>query len=445
VSPNFKFVPLSPGVRPINLFSFIVSSLIGFSVVVFINFLQPYLLATQLHIAQDIQGRVVSSFSVLQELVALALVPPFGHLSDRVGRRPIFAAGLIVLAGGLVAYPLAGDLRELAAGRLIIAVGAAAFYATTAAIAADYPTNKSRGKLLSILMVTQQLTILLLVAKVSARLPRWLTDFGVSAVDAGRYSFWSVAAFSAVGAVVAVLGLKRGTSGSFAPEHSDAAKPSALDSFRFILRYAKAHPRFIVVLAIAFVVRGDASVVSSFLSLWSVSAAKQQGLSASDGLQTGGVLLSYVTMSGLAACFAMGWLADRFDRLKILMAALIVAATAHLLTALVSDLQGLTAAIVISCLGAGEMSLILAGQALLGQEAPVEARGAAIGIFGFCGSIGVLFINFVGGFLFDRISYQAPFMFIGLINIVILAGAFFVLAREHGKSEKSGEKSGTLY
>jgi MFS family permease len=422
-------IGLSPGITPGNAFSLIVCALIGVSVTVFIGFLQPYLLTTQLHVSPAIQGRIVGSFSMMQEVVSLLLVPIFGHLSDRIGRRPIMASGLLVFTVGLCLFPLAGSIPELVVARLTTAVGTAAFFATLATLAVDYTAEKSRGKFLSLLLVTQQLAILLFVAKVAGSLPQWLAGFGISPIDAGHYSFWMIAALAAIGSLVAVVGLSRDRR-VFSP--GEPAGRSVVKSLNYIVQYAKRHPRFVLVLAIAFVVRGDASIVGSFLSLWSVNAARHQGLEAAAGLQTGGMLLGYATISGLTGAAIAGWLCDRLNRLTVLMVMLGISACGHLATSLISDLQSYGAAFVVCLMGGGESGIIVVGQTLLGQEAPRDARGAAVGVFGFCGSIGVLSINLIGGTLFDRVAFQSPFILIGLINILIFIWALILRSGRHG-------------
>jgi MFS family permease len=429
-------IALAPGVTPSQLYAFATASLIGFSLIVGINTLQPYLLSGQLHVEHAIQGRIVSAFAILQECVALLLVPPLGALADRVGRRPILVAGLATLAVGLALYPLTQSLIEFALARLVTAIGAAALSATIATLAADIPLERSRGKLLSTLLVTQQLAILLIVARVAARLPQWLAGFGVDAVEAGHYSFWLIALLGALGALVAWLGLA-----SRGPVLGSASRPAAVPaptvnalgamrSLRAILGFARAQPRFAVVLAIAFVVRGDLSVTNSYLSLWAVGSAKHQGVSEALGLRYAGDLLFGLTLAGLAASLATGFLVDRFRRLSVLVCVLALAAVGHISIACASDPRSVTTTLLVLLLGAGEASLVIAGQALLGQEAPAERRGAAIGVFGFCGSLGVLAINVIGGYLFDKLSAQSPFVVIGTVDLAILAWASRIWWRE---------------
>jgi MFS family permease len=419
-------IELSNGVTRLNLYTFVTAALIGISVVVFINFLQPLLLSGPVHVSPGLQGRLVSSLSILQEAIALLLVPPLGRLSDRIGRRPIMVAGLSVLGCGLFLYPLAYSISTLVAARIVTAVGAAGFAATLATVAADFPAENSRGRLLGTLLITQQLAILFVVAKIGVALPRWLGSLGLDNGAALRGSFWAVAGLSFAGALATWRGL--GDVGRTTT--TKQADPRARrNPARGIWAYVVAHPRFALVLAIAFVVRGDFSVISSFLSLWAVGAARLHGDSAAIGLLAGGRLLTCITTAGLASAVLTGWLVDRHGRVSVLMVALAIAGTGHLLFFWVDDIRSIAAMVVAGLVGAGEMSLVIAGQALLGQEAPPESRGAAIGIFGLCGSIGVLSINLAGGYLFDAISPRAPFILIGCIDAVILSCALIARRR----------------
>ena len=77
-------------------------------------------------------------------------------------------------------------------------------------------------------------------------------------------------------------------------------------------------------------------------------------------------------------------------------------------------------------LGMGESAAILSGAALVGQEASESIRGAVIGLFNFCGSVGTLMIVFVGGFIFDAWMPGAPFVMVGAINLLVMAGAIAI-------------------
>ena len=77
-------------------------------------------------------------------------------------------------------------------------------------------------------------------------------------------------------------------------------------------------------------------------------------------------------------------------------------------------------------LGMGEVSVIVTGGALLGQEAPLENRGPIIGFYNAVGGVGILFATYIGGLVFDGIGRTAPFTLMGLMNFLLLGAALTV-------------------
>jgi MFS family permease len=79
--------------------------------------------------------------------------------------------------------------------------------------------------------------------------------------------------------------------------------------------------------------------------------------------------------------------------------------------------------------GFGQMSVILAVTALLGQETPMDVRGPVIGLAGFCGSLGILVTSFAGGYLFDYWRISGPIILVGAANFLALLLALVVWLR----------------
>jgi EmrB/QacA subfamily drug resistance transporter len=90
--------------------------------------------------APDLSRELHSSFAALQwtvdlyVLVLAALLMAAGSLSDRLGHRRVFVAGLVVFAVASLACGLAPDVGTLIAARGVQGLGAAAMYATNAAL-----------------------------------------------------------------------------------------------------------------------------------------------------------------------------------------------------------------------------------------------------------------------------------------------------------------------
>jgi len=423
-------IRLAPGITARHAVTFVIVALVSIGLLVFINFMQPYLLLGQIPVAAGHLGRLTSRLSIMHEIVVLLLVGPFGALSDRLGRPVMFALGLLGVGLALALCSVVSSVGGLTAARFLYACGAAATTATLATVAADYPDNAARGKFLGLLLVTQQLAILFLVANAAALLPRWLVAHGFSRILAGELTFRAAAGIAMLGALLAYAGLYRGA----APGARPAPASRLRDSLARIAAHARQQPRFALVLLIAFVARGDTAIMSSFLSLWAVKTATAGGASQPGAIATAGGLLSAVTICGMASACVIGWLADRLDRLAPLTAGLAAAGLGNIAIWFIHDIGHWPAYAVVGLIAAAETAVIICGQTVLGEQAPAALRGAAVGAFSVCGSTGVLALLSAGGVLFDDISPQAPFVLLGLVNLLASFAAATVWFRGHRAS-----------
>jgi EmrB/QacA subfamily drug resistance transporter len=99
----------------------------------------------------DIARDLKSTFTDLQWVVdayALALASLLltaGSLADRVGRKRIFVAGLVIFTGASLACGLAGSPNVLNVSRAVQGIGGAAMFATSLALVAQEFRGKERG------------------------------------------------------------------------------------------------------------------------------------------------------------------------------------------------------------------------------------------------------------------------------------------------------------
>ena len=77
-------------------------------------------------------------------------------------------------------------------------------------------------------------------------------------------------------------------------------------------------------------------------------------------------------------------------------------------------------------LGLGEGACIIASIALNWAECPAKTRGSVIGTFAACGATGMAIAAGVGGYLFDNWMYTGPFIFMGMVNAIVLLFAIYV-------------------
>ena len=84
-------------------------------------------------------------------------------------------------------------------------------------------------------------------------------------------------------------------------------------------------------------------------------------------------------------------------------------------------------------IGIAEISAFISSQALVGQYAPAEVRGAVIGFFGTAGAVGILVGAIGGGELYRRVGPGSPFVLFGLFNFLVFAWSLWV-RRRHPQS-----------
>ncbi len=152
-------------------------------------------------------------------------------------------------------------------------------------------------------------------------------------------------------------------------------------------------------------------IVALFLSLWVQTAAMADGLGAADAAAKQGALFGIVQGSAMLWAPFFGWLADKIDRVTLVILATLLSIVGYGWMGFTPDPAASAAAFgAAAMLGIGQASGILASQVLIAQEAPGPIRGAVIGMVGFFGAVGILLISKVGGWAFDAWRPGAPFI-----------------------------------
>ncbi len=119
------------------LFVTVLIDLLGFGIIIP---LQPFY-AKSLGADGFTVGLLSASYSFAQFFFA----PFWGRLSDRIGRRPVLRASMVIQALGFLLFGLADDLTVLFAARILAGVGGANISAAQAYIA-DVTTPENRAK-----------------------------------------------------------------------------------------------------------------------------------------------------------------------------------------------------------------------------------------------------------------------------------------------------------
>ena len=416
-------IALAPGYLPRHAVIYLYAAFTTIGLFAFVSYMQPWLLTVNLGLPAGMQGRTISALNFANELLALVLVAPFGALADKIGRRSVYAFGFLWLAAGFLLYPTARTLPELTGCALFFSVGVAAIGTMLGTVLADTAAESSRGRLVGLAGFFQGLGAAALVLLLG-HLPKRLTEAGFDALSAGRITLWLAAALCALSAVVVFAGLRHGTPSERAP---------ALPLRRIIADGAAAarrNPRIWFAYLLQFGSFGDRVVLGTFFSLRLQQAWVERQFSMADAVDRARLPFVAAMIAGLATALIVGALLDRVDRLRIGVAAMAVGALAYLLCGFVDDpTASVLVAAAAALLGMGQIAAIIAGQTLLGQEAPRDVRGAVFGLAGICASAGILFTNAFGGWLYDTISKGGPFFLLAAVNFAIFLAGLRLLSR----------------
>ena len=411
-------IHLAPGIRRSQGLSFLLASFFSIGLVTFIAVGQPYVLSEHLGIPTAEQGTLSGNLVFWTELLALALFIPAGILVDRVGRRSIYAIGLLLLGLTYVLYPLAASVDDLFLYRVVYALGVVAVAGALSTVLVDYPAERSRGKLVAVVGVLSGLGIVVTNQGFGA-LPSVLIKAGFDGQQAGLYTHLAIAALAAAVAVLVALGLQGGT-----PVRK-ADRPGVRELF--VSGFAQArNPRILLAYGAAFIARGDQSVNATFLVLWGSTAGIAAGLGNAEALKTGTLMFVVAQIAALFWAPVLGPLIDRLDRVTALAVCMSLAAVGNLALLWLDDPLGDGATWFFVLLGIGQISVYLGAQSLIGQEAPTRKRGSVIGAFNVSGAIGILLITSTGGRLFDQVDPRAPFAVVGVVNLLLLLASLYV-------------------
>jgi MFS family permease len=411
-------VRLMPGVTRGHALCYLWAAFVSIGVFTYATSLLPYLLEVNLRVPPEQRGAVSGDLQFWQEVVALLLVGVFGAWSDRVGRRTVYIFGFTITALAYAAYPFADDLGQLTLYRVIYAVGIAALGGMLATVLADYPVDADRGKLTGMSFFLNAVGALVFLVGLS-RLPQVFQGLGFDEVGAGRAAYLVVAGICGLSALV-MFGLKPGR-----PEQVTQRLPLATLLTQGLA--AGRNPRIALAYAASFAARADLVIVALFLSLWVQTAAMADGLGAADAAAKQGALFGIVQGSAMLWAPFFGWLADKIDRVTLVIVATLLSIVGYGWMGFTPDPAASAAAFgAAMMLGIGQASGILASQVLIAQEAPGPIRGAVIGMVGFFGAVGILAISKAGGWAFDAWRPGAPFIIMAAANAALLLLAFYV-------------------
>lgn len=415
-------IDLAEGVLPRHVYCYLFAAFISIGLFTYLIALTPYVLRVNLGL-QEPFGSISGNLQFYQEIVILMVIGWWGAMSDRFGRRPIYIAGFLIMALAYASYSFARTETELIAFRLIFAVGIAATSALLSAVLADYPQEHSRGKLTAFSFILNGIGSIIFFVGLT-KLPGYFNSQGVDESWAGHLAFLTVAAIALIGALV-MLGLKPGR-----PDNSQEQQRQAVWHLMRQGLVAAKNPRIALAYFSSFAARADMAIITIFLILWVDAAGIASGMTASEAAGRAGMAVGIANMAAVLWAPLFGIVADRINRVRLLLIGFALATLGYFWVATQSDILAWAAIPALLMMGIGQSSTILSATVLLGQEAPRDIRGSAFGMQSFFGAVGILVMSKSGGYLYDLYGGPAPFYAIAAANGLVFLAAVLVLAMD---------------
>jgi MFS family permease len=423
-STHSRFGPfrLVQGVTITNMITYYMATVMSMFLMTFMPQFQPFLLADFLQIPESQQGVLTGNLAFVAELVILVSIGGWGTLSDKTGRKLVFSMGFLLMALALFLYPSADSIPVLFLYRGLFALGAAAVTTMLATVIADYVVNEDRGKASGLQGMGNGIGAILTVF-VALQLPKLFIARGLTSIAAGQLIYGIMAGLGVLSVVMLGLGLQNRT------QTQKEQKKSILQISREGFAAAK-DPGIVLAYMAAFISRGDMAIVGTFFTLWIVTyGTAEAGLSAADALSRAGMVIGISQMVALITAPVFGMLVDRMNRANATILAVALASIAYGSTLVVRNPLDPAIYLVAVLIGMGEIGGMIASSVLIAQHAKSEIRGSVIGIFSFCGAIGIMVATGLGGQLFDHWLPQGPFVLFSVLGLVVVVVGLFLRKR----------------
>lgn len=369
--------------------------------------LLPLHLTERLGASVKLVGMVVAAFALTETFLKTA----WGSVADRLGRRPMIIAGLVV---GSLAPMLMSVLRQawlFVPLRLIDGAGSSALWPAASAIIADTTPAHRRATAMGALNM-----FFLAGLAFGPTLALYVVGFSGS-YAAGFYLAALLLLGAAVVAAFTLRGLGhthlRSSAEDVVGYHGTAPNPEIEE----VVEEAVHYPLLGVMLVVAFVQMFGAGLLAPILVIY---AKRIVGLSE----QMIGTLFLVLVLSVALASMPLGRLADRWGKLRAVTWGMMLGSLGLWVLPLSPRLEILALSAVL--LGFSYALSSPAWYALISELAPPGRTGLAMGASQTAQGLGLVLGPLLGGLMWDTLGHQAPF--IGAAALLSLATMTLLVA-----------------
>lgn len=331
-------------------------------------------------------GLAIGAYGLTQACLQI----PFGMLSDRLGRKPVIIAGLLIFAFGSVVAALADHIIWIVVGRAL--QGAGAIAAAIVALAADLSREEQRTKVMAFIGVSIGISFALALI-LGPVLNTWLGIAGI---------FWFTAGLALIGIALVVVWVP--TPIRSCRQRDSRPVPA---QFRRLLSHGQ-------------LVRLDISIFLLHLVLTASFMAIPLVLRDTVGLDPAYHWLLYLLVLPpsvllMVPCIIM---AEKHRQMKPVLLGTILSLmlSALLFTQAAAGLWWVGMTLVIYFTAVNVLEAVM--PSLVSRHAPADAKGTALGIYSSSQFLGAFSGGALGGWLYGL--YGADGVFLGTALVLVL-------------------------
>ncbi|HEX9810586.1 MAG TPA: MFS transporter [Burkholderiales bacterium] len=327
-------------------------------------------------------------------LTQACLQIPFGALSDRLGRKPVIAFGLILFAVGSVVAANAHSIEMVVIGRAL--QGSGAVSAAVTALVADLTRDTQRTKAMAVIGITVGASFLVAIPLGSA----------LNALIGVPGIFWLTAGLASVGIAVLWLAVPR------PPARPRGPAPALLPQLRAVLRNRDLLQLNVGIFAL------HAALTAMFVVL-PAALVERAGLPQNEHAA---LYLPLMVASAIPLFPIIAW-SERSGRQRHAYAAAVLVLTLALggLSLAHDSLMAIGAGLLVFFVAFNLLEASL--PSLVSKTAPAHAKGMAIGVYSTFQFLGAFVGGDRGGWLYQHYGMAAV-----LAGAAVITGIWFFVA-----------------
>ncbi|MBF0162491.1 MAG: MFS transporter [Magnetococcales bacterium] len=397
--------------------------------------LQPLYLRKVLGLARDNAGFVNANIQVITELVDLLSVAYLGYLSDRIGRIPVVYYGFILAGISALLLPFSlelgvmtglGGLTFVYLFRSSMSLGTTAVWPQIATLAGDFADGAASMRHDS--------------AEAYRLRPRLLAKAGFMMAFGATLVYTVLMQIPQQAGVVVAMALMAGFAfaGGWIARCFlvDVAPKVRVDRIplRAILQLLRQEEKLRLSFYSAFTSRNDMVIIGLFLMTWAIYFADVLGVSHVQAAAQAGMVIGFIGLMVLLTVNIWGELILRLGRVPAMVLGLFLSGAGFAGMGFIVNPLGGWVFVPAFLVGVGQAGCLLAPQVTTMDLAPVAMRGSVLGVFNTVGCLGIIFFLQAGGLLFDWLGPNAPFVFTGIANFIIMFYGLLLLRKKTAQS-----------